>query len=139
MLMSLGLFVFHLGTAPFETIKRTTAQRWVSKERVGQGAAWQWVGPGEDSITLDGTLAPELTGGPDTLDTLRAMADSGKAWILTSGTGDVLGQWIIVSVDETRSHLRTDGSPRKVVFSLALKRYWGSDAAELGDLMDSLP
>lgn len=139
MLMALGLFVFHLGTAPFETLRRSTQQRWESKPRVGQAPAWQWVGPGEDSLTIEGTLAPELTGGPDTLDTLREMADSGRAWILVAGTGEVMGKWFIASVDETRSHMRGDGSPRKIAFTLSLKRYWGEDTAVLGELMDSLP
>jgi uncharacterized protein len=139
MLMSLGLFVFSLQTAPFETLKRTTAQRWAEKNRVAKGAAWQYLGPGEDTITIDGTLMPELTGGPENLDKLREMAAAGKAWILTAGTGDVLDKWFIASVDDTRSKMRGDGQARKIVFSLTLKRYWDDDDKMLGRLMDSLP
>lgn len=138
-LMSLGLFVFAIQTAPFETLKRSTAQRWESKGRVGAGPAWQWTGPGEDTISLDGTLAPGISGGPANLDRLRDMADSGKAWILTAGTGEVLGPWFIASIEETRSHLLANGTPRKIAFTLTLRRYWDDDTAQLGKLMDSLP
>lgn len=139
MLMSLGMFIFSLQTAPFETLKRTTSQRWAEKNRVGKGAAWQHLGPGEDTITIDGTLMPELTGGPENLDKLREMMASGKAWILTAGSGDVLDKWIITQVDDTRSKLRGDGSARKIVFALTLKRYWDDDDKMLGKLLDSLP
>lgn len=138
-LIALGLFTFSLRTAPFETVKRSTAQRWASNERVGQGAAQQWVGPGADTITIDGVLMPELTGGPRTLDRLRSMADSGKAWILLSGTGVHMGKWFIESVDETGSHHAGPGLARRISFSLKLVRYWGDEADQLGNIMDSLP
>lgn len=138
-LMSLGMFAFELPTAPFETIKRSTAQRWEAKARVGKGAALQHVGPGEDTITIEGTLAPELTGGPEKLDKLREMMASGKAWILTAGTGDVLDKWVIADVQESRSHMLANGKPRKLTFSLTLKRYWDDDPTALGKVMESLP
>ncbi len=139
MLMSLGLFTFSLQTAPFETLKRSTAQRWEGKNRVGRPPAYQWSGQGEDTITVDGTLAPGLTGGPANLDKLREMAASGKVWILTAGTGEVLDKWFITNVEETRTRMLADGAPRKVAFSLTLRRYWDDDDAQLGRLMDSRP
>lgn len=138
-LMSLGLFTFALQTAPFETLKRSTGQRWTTNNRVGRGPAQQWVGPGADTITVDGLLMPELTGGAGNLDKLRSMADSGKAWILISGQGDHLGKWFIESVDETRSHHAGPGLPRRIEFTLKLVRYWGDAADQLGNLMESKP
>jgi len=139
MLMALGLFTFELKTAPFETLKRSTEQRWEAKNRVGRGPAYQWTGPGEDTITVEGTLAPELTGGPVNLDKLRDMSAKGKAWILTAGTGEVLGQWFIRKVEETRTRMLANGTPRKIAFTLTLCRYWDEDTAQLGKLMDSKP
>lgn len=140
MLMSLGMFTFSLQTAPFETLKRSTAQRWEAKNRVGKGPAYQHVGQGEDSITIEGTLAPDqLTGGAETLDKLREMAATGKAWILTAGTGEVLDSWFIDKVEEGRSHFLPNGRPRKITFSLTLRRYWDETPDMLGKLLDSLP
>lgn len=138
-LMALGLFTFGLATAPFETLKRSTAQRWESHNRVDRGAAWQHLGPGADEITIDGVLMPELTGGPRNLNRLRAMADGGRAWILISGTGANLGQWFIQSVEETRSDFAGPGLPRRIAFSLKLSRYWDDAPARLGSLPDSAP
>lgn len=138
-LMSLGLFAFSLQTAPFETLKRSTAQRWESKNRVGKAPAYQNGGPGDDTITIDGTLAPPLTGGAKNLDKLREMMAGGKVWILTAGTGDVMGKWFITSVEETRSHMLDKGFARKTAFSLSLKHYPDDDVGMLGKLLDSLP
>lgn len=134
MLMALGLFTFELATVPFESLRRSTAQRWETKPRVGQGPAAQWCGPGEDAITLDAVLMPELTGGIEQLDTLRDMADTGKAWILVAGTGEVLDKWYIASVEQTNTRMLDDGQPRRIACSISLKRYWGNDPAQLGDL-----
>jgi len=136
-LMSLGLFAFSIKTAPFETLKRSTQYRWASKDRVGRAPAYQSVGPGEDSLTIEGTLAPELTGGPKNLDKLREMMASGKVWILTAGTGEVMGKWFITQIEETKSHMLVNSAARKIAFTLSLKFYPDDDDALLGKLMDS--
>lgn len=139
MLMSLGLFVFSLDTAPFQTLKRSTAQRWARHDRTGKGPAYQYTGQGEDKISIDGTLAPDITGGTGNLDKLRKMAAKGKSWIMTAGTGEVMGSWFIENVDETRRHLYASGTPRLIEFSLSLVRDWDQNSDTLGNLMDSMP
>ncbi|WP_142847587.1 phage tail protein [Telmatospirillum sp. J64-1] len=138
-LMALGLFTFGLSTAPFNEIKRSTQERWESRNPVGAGPTYQHLGPGEDTITLDGVLMPELTGGPANLDKLRAMQASGKAWIMVSGQGENLGKWFIQSVDETQSHFAGPGLARRIAFTLKLTRYWDESSDRLGNLMDSMP
>ncbi|AMW35735.1 phage tail protein [Haematospirillum jordaniae] len=138
MLLSLGLFTFSIQTAPFESIKRSTQQRWEEKARIGYTPALQWTGPGSETVTIDGTLARGVSGGPETLDRLREMAATGKAWLLTAGTGENLGPWVIDSVEEGRSHILKNGAPQKVSFSLKLRRY-PDDITQLGRLMDSRP
>lgn len=139
MLLSLGLFGFQLRTMPYETLKRSTDYRWSSSNRFGRLPANQYLGPGEDTLSIDGTLMPELTGGPKQLDKLREMADSGKAWILTAGNGDVLGKWFITHIDDSRSSFVSNGLARKIDFTLSLKRYGNDDNRQLGKLMDSKP
>lgn len=137
MLMSLGLFVFSLQTAPFTTIRRSTSQRWSENKRFGKRAATQFLGPGTDEITINGMIAPELTGTSANLDKLRRMAASGKAWILTQGDGKILGQWFIERVEETGKHYTRQGLPQKIDFTLSLKRYGEENPDQLGDLSDS--
>lgn len=138
-LATLGYFVFELKTAPFATVNRQTDHRWRMQDRAGAAPAAQYLGPGEDTLTIDGTLYPELTGGPVHLDRLRTMASSGKAWILLDGQGRNQGQWFIMSVNETRSYLLGNGLARKIDFSLSLSRYWDAAPSALGSLSDSRP
>jgi len=138
-LMTLGLFTFQLSTVPFEKTSRATAWRWPSQDRAGAAPAYQFTGPGADTLTLDGALMPELTGGPVQLDTLRKMANEGKAWMLLDGRGRNRGTWIVTDLRETRTHLLADGTPRRIEFTLSLTRYPDGDIDGRGDLADSLP
>ncbi|SDE45869.1 phage tail protein [Rhodospira trueperi] len=138
-LMTLGLFTFQTDSLPYATAARDSAWRWPSQDRAGAAPAHQYTGPGTDTLTLTGTLMPEITGGPVHLDTLRRMAAEGKAWLLIDGQGRRRGTWIVTSVRETRTHMFSDGTPRKVDFTLSLTRYSDDDLAARGDLADSLP
>jgi len=138
-LATLGQFVFDLTSAPFDTVARETQQRWGNQDRAGAAPAYQYLGAGPDTLTLTGTLYPELTGGPVTLDTLRGMAEQGKAWILLDGDGRHRGAWFIGRVTETRAALMDNGLPRKIGFTVELTRYPDDDPAHLGDLADSAP
>ncbi|MEX1056980.1 MAG: phage tail protein, partial [Natronospirillum sp.] len=101
MMMTLGMFVFEVKSLPYQQLQRNTQWRHPSQSRIGQRPAYQYLGPGEDTITLTGTLHPELTGGRVTLDDVRIMADEGKAWPLIEGSGRVFGFWSITGVQET--------------------------------------
>lgn len=122
MLMSLGLFVFGLDTLAFDTLRRQTAWRHPSNSRVGARPARQFIGPGDDTITLSGILAPEFKGTARSLDTLREMADSGKAWALVSGSSpaEIFGAWVIESMSETGTIFTREGKARRIEFELQL-------------------
>lgn len=122
MLMALGQFVFGMSTLAYQDMQRQNQWRHPSHSRVGAMPARQYVGPGDETISLKGVLAPELTGKTKTLDELRSMAGTGQAWALVSGTGEVLGAYVIESINETGSHFLPDGTPRRIDFTLALAR-----------------
>ncbi|KXO86095.1 oxidoreductase [Acinetobacter venetianus] len=121
MMMVLGLFVFSLRTASYEELQRVTSWRHPSNSRIGNTPAYQFTGKGEDTITLKGTTYHELTHSRVTLDQLRAMADTGKAYTLIEGTGKIYGLVIIDSLDETKTYFFKDGAARKTEFTLTLK------------------
>jgi len=83
--------------------------------------AYQFTGKGEDSITLDGSIVPQF-GSQLSLTALRVMGDTGKSFPLIAGNGKVYGLWILESVDETQTYFFDNGKPRKVEFTLKLKK-----------------
>lgn len=129
MMMALGIFVFSLPTLAYQQLQRSTAWRHSSSDRVGARAARQYVGPGDDNITLSGLVAPELTGIPASLDLLRNMADAGQPLALVDGTGVVHGAFIITALNETRTLFFADGAARRIEFQLSLEHVDDAAAA----------
>lgn len=122
MMMCLGQFVFSLSTLAYQDFQRQTQWRHPSNSRVGARPARQYAGPGDDNITLQGLLAPELTGSVDSLDKLREMADTGAAWPLVEGTGRVYGLYAIEQLSEGKTLFFQDGASRRIEFTINLTR-----------------
>lgn len=138
MMMALGLFVFSLPTAAYQDFQRQTAWRHPSSNRVGAAPVRQFVGKGDDTITLSGLMLPEISGKRMSLDALRLMGDSGKAWPLVEGTGRIYGLWIIESMSETSTLFFEDGAPRRIEFSITLQRIDDSRIELLGNILDTV-
>ncbi|QXT42555.1 phage tail protein [Serratia fonticola] len=134
MMLILGLFVFRLQTLPYQTMQRNVDYRWPSNSRIGLRPTLQFLGVGEEKITLSGVLMPEITGGKVSLQLLDAMAAEGRAWPMLEGTGTIYGMFVVNSVSETRSEFFSDGSARRIEFSLTLTRVDESLSALYGDL-----
>ena len=122
MMMALGMFIFSLETLAYQEFQRQTEWRHGTTSRIGTNPARQFLGRGEDTITLPGVLLSALAGTQLSLDTLRYMADTGKAWPLVEGTGKIYGVWVIESLSETRTLFFRDGAARRIEFNLVLKR-----------------
>ncbi len=137
MLMALGMFVFEARSVPYQQLQRSTEWRHASQSRVGDRPAYQFVGPGADTITLTGTLLPEFTGGRLDLDEIRDMADQGKAWPLVEGTGKQYGLWVITRVEETSSTFFRDGAAAKIDFTLTLEHVDDARTDLIGSLTTS--
>lgn len=137
MLMALGMFVFEARSVPYQQLQRSTEWRHASQSRVGDRPAYQFVGPGADTITLTGTLLPEFTGGRLDLDEIRDMADQGKAWPLVEGTGKQYGLWVITRVEETSSTFFRDGAAAKIDFTLTLEHVDDASTDLIGSLTTS--
>jgi phage protein U len=122
-LLALGDYRFSIDTAAYQTLKRHQSYRWQSQERLLRSPAQQFVGIGEDTITLSGVIYPHYRGGLGQLNDLRQQAATGEPLLLVDGLGFVWGQWVIVSIEETQSHLQSYGMPLKQAFQLQLKHY----------------
>jgi len=122
MLAALGMFVFDMSSVLFDDLCRKRDWRNVRTERFGAFPASQYVGPGDDRITLSGTLVPELAGSYSAITTLASMADAGEAYPLANGAGTILGNFTIDSLDEKHSALIDAGLPRVIGFTIELSR-----------------
>lgn len=119
-------YYFNLDTAAFDELRRQTAFRWAGQERLSRSIAQQAVGLGEDKLSLKGAIFPGHKGGLKQLDTLRSIGRRLQPLGLTTGYGEVLGNWCLVSLDEEQGYLLAGGIPRKQSFSLEFVSY-GND------------
>lgn len=126
-MLILGGFKFSLNTAVFQEQRRMTSYRWPAQERIGQFDALQFTGPGEDRITLPGVIYPDFRGGSDQLNELRSLASRGQPLRLIAASGEVLGMWVIESVEEVQSTFKVDGSPRRQDFTITIKKFGDAD------------
>ena len=129
MMMILGSYRFCLRNAAYQTLKRTTEYDWQEQRRIGAGPALQHVGQSADAMELEGVIYPHFRGGLRQAALMRAEAGLGVPMFLISGNGTAFGRWCILSVAETQSFFMKDGGPRKIEFSLSLKKYGETQAA----------
>jgi len=122
MLMALGQFIFSLDTLAFQELKRSNSWRHPSTSRVGARPARQFVGVGDETFALNGWIAPGQIGEYTSLAELRAMGDSGQAFALVSGNGEVFGQYAIERLEETGTLHDRWGNPMRVSFDIQLVR-----------------
>lgn len=122
MLMALGQFVWGINTLAYQQLQRQTNYRWGANNRVGQRPARQYIGPGDDSITLSGWISPELCGDRTSLDRLRVMAEAGEPYVMVDATGTVYGLWVIEGISETGTLFGVNGLPRRIEFNITLNR-----------------
>lgn len=122
-MMQLGAFQFGIETAAYQELARSTAFRWAAQGRFGKLDGQQFTGPDEETMSLPGVVYPEWRGGFGQLDAMRAMAGGGAPLDLVDGSGNSLGRWIIIRVDETQTIFADAGKPRRVEFSLDLRRF----------------
>ena len=127
MMMALGYFIFSRLTVPFQQNQHDMSWRHPSNSRVGARPASQFVGVDNEIMVLSGVLLPEITGGELSLDTVRKMADTGKAYPLIDGRGTVHGHFVIEGISKTHSEFFSDGAARKIEFTISLKRVDDND------------
>lgn len=121
-LMTLGMFIFGMDSAAYQSLQRSREWRHATSERHGAREAAQYVGPGPESITLAGLIVPELGATYSSLATLGAIADTGDSYPLIDGTGLIFGHYRIVRIDEEHLRIMAGGVPRHVDFRVELQR-----------------
>ncbi|HFJ0097407.1 TPA: phage regulatory CII family protein [Escherichia coli] len=82
--------------------------------------------------------AGAVTGGRLSLLALEQMAEQGKAWPLIEGSGTIYGMYVIEGLNQTKTEFFRDGMPRRVEFTLSLKRVDESLSDMFGDLSSQL-
>lgn len=130
-MMQLGGFQFRLSTAAYQELVWKTEYRWPGQDRMGRESALQFTGPGDETISLQGTVFAEFRGGRFQIEQMKAMAAEGVPQMMTDGTGSVLGMWVILEVEEKKSTFADKGVARKQDFTMKLQKFGANENAGL--------
>lgn len=128
-LFKLGNYKFMLTNAVPQALQRSTGYNWPSQQRFGQRPTSQFVGQGDDTITLTGVIFPEFRGGMHEVDKWRAMAATGTPQLLINGRGAIFGYWLIENIDEEQSLFALAGAFRKQTFTIRLRHHHGEEVS----------
>lgn len=121
-MMILGWFVFGVNTAAFQELNRNTEWRWPAQDVFESRPVLQFTGLGRDTLTLPGVIYPEHFGGTGQLDDLRALADEAQPQTLIDGRGNIIGDFVITSIQERQEVFAQAGVPLKQGFVITLER-----------------
>lgn len=122
-MIALGPFRFDINRLPFQEMTRSSGYKWAEVPLVGTSPALQYTGKDADTMTLPGVFYPTHSGGLSQLPIMRLAAEQGQALPMSTAFGFFLGLWAIVRIEETQTYFFTDGTPRKVEFTIELKQY----------------
>lgn len=121
-LMVLGMFVFGMKSLPYQEFQRRMSWRHATSERHTERPAAQYVGLGEDTVSLTGVLVPEVAGSFSAIDNLVDMASTGDNWPLLDGAGQIWGSYRIENIDLRGTSIISGGIARRTEFAVDLVR-----------------
>ncbi|MBO9125446.1 MULTISPECIES: phage tail protein [unclassified Rhizobium] len=122
MLYSIGALT--LDTRPFsvDEMQRSTSADFADKPVMGGMIAREFMGEGEEKITLSGQLLPFKTGGLTELEMAHGFRRSGQKLPVLRGDGARLGWYVIDTITENHTDLMRDGVGFFVKHSISLTK-----------------
>ncbi|MFT3967750.1 MAG: phage tail protein [Sphingobium sp.] len=121
-IMSFGMFVFSIPTLLHEEMQRSADYRFARNARIGARDAAQFIGPGDETVSLSGTAYSEMGDIEGSMQDLAAIANEGTALPLVCANGTVYGTFVLTRIDQRGKAFWPDGSPRALSFTLDLLR-----------------
>jgi len=113
-----------MDTMPFnvDKVSRDAGADIVSKPVIGGLKPKEFMGEGDDNITLSGQLLPSKIGGLNELEAAHSMRVSGTRFPLMRGDGARLGWFAITRISEGHKHLMRNGVGFVVKHSITMTK-----------------
>ena len=137
MIWGFSLFALNKNRINYSNLSSSKSYRHAFNERVGNRASQQYIGVGEETITLTGTLVPFVTGGRIALHQFQAQADSGLPYPLIESNGTVHGFYVITAISTDEHDHIADGRPKVIEYTITLQRV-GNDMLDYSKIVVGL-
>lgn len=120
--MIFGDFQFKIKTISQKSLNRILEISWSEIERIGDLPFLQYLGRQKETIEITGTFYPKFSENYKCIDNIRESKLCKTANNLISDTGEILGKFVITSIEETQEYFDATGIAKKIEFSIKLKR-----------------
>lgn len=130
MLYSFGTIQFEVSPLNIHELDHVTETDWARKEIAGAGVYREWVGEGDEVVTLRGRIFPHRLGGLTELEVIDSFRRAGQAELLQRGDGKNLGWYVIERFACTHRFLGADGVGQQIQFEATFARCPVPDADE---------
>ena len=120
-LLALGPVVFSAETLPPVATRRGSRYRWASHEPLGAAPRREFIGTGDDTMTLNVVMGQGL-GRRVAIDALRLLASRGEAHVLADATGRLYGWWCVQGVQELSRRYTASFQPLRSTVRVELIR-----------------
>lgn len=135
-LMALGPHVFEVLPLNYQRIERLLEIRFASVPRLGVRPSRQFVGFGEDPLTISGVLFPQEFGGRAEYEAIKLTAQAALAVPLVGfGTGTLGRVWglvIITMIADSQEEIGEDGAGQVLTYDIQVDAYDESGGSGLG-------
>lgn len=132
-----GFALFSLTSTPYAGVSTSKSYRHAFNDRVGKRASRQYLGVGEETITITGTLVPFVTGGRVSLQRFQAQAESGMPFPLIESNGTAHGFYVITDISTEETEHISDGRPKVIEYTISFKRD-GDDSLDYSKIAVSM-
>lgn len=123
-LLALGSHIFQIDRLNYQQFARSTEAKWASIPRFGTYPGRQFVGYGDDTITISGLLFPDEFGDRSDYEAVRTTQRAANpvmliGWADASSTvATIYGRVVILFVDDEQSAINRAGLGRKVSYTI---------------------
>lgn len=124
---SLGMFIFSPAVGSYEEFEERWKFIWAKPDPIGSAPLKQWMGKGDNVITIRGGIWPEIQpAGTMKMEAMAAVAGLGLPFSFRLGNGMVKGQWCIEELSKKSSDYFSD-IPSSIEFEIKMSIDIGSD------------
>lgn len=111
-----------LDTRPFnaDEMTRSASADFAAKALIGTLPGREFMGEGDDKLTLSGQILPFKVGGLTELEVLHGFRQSGQRLPVMRGDGKMFGWFAIESISESHRDLMKDGVGFRVMHTISL-------------------
>ncbi|MEP2724446.1 MAG: phage tail protein [Roseibium sp.] len=118
-------------TAPFsaDDFSRSASADFAEKPVIGSLKPSEFMGEGQEQLSLSGQLLPSRIGGLTELETLDEMRRKGARFPVLRGDGTRLGTYALTQISEDHSSLMRDGVGFIIRYRLQMRKVQSDDGS----------